>query len=61
MLLLHGMPKLWYSWRHQLPALADAGFRALAPDLRGVGGSDAPSDVEGDGAAARLLGLSLIP
>ncbi|MEU6998136.1 alpha/beta hydrolase [Nonomuraea sp. NPDC046570] len=36
-LLLHGFPELWYSWRHQLPALAAAGFRAIAPDQRGYG------------------------
>jgi pimeloyl-ACP methyl ester carboxylesterase len=36
-LLLHGFPELARSWRHQLPALADAGFRAVAPDLRGYG------------------------
>ncbi|HEY4453718.1 MAG TPA: alpha/beta hydrolase [Pseudonocardiaceae bacterium] len=41
-LLLHGFPESSYSWRHQLPALADAGFHAVAPDLRGYGGSDAP-------------------
>src|SRR5438552_3168129 len=34
-LLLHGFPEFWYSWRHQIPALAAAGFRVLAPDLRG--------------------------
>ena len=45
-LLLHGFPELWYSWRHQLPALADAGFRAVAPDLRGYGRTDAPQPVE---------------
>jgi len=33
--LLHGFPEFWYSWRHQIPALADAGYRAVAPDLRG--------------------------
>ncbi len=36
-LLLHGFPELWYSWRHQIPALAQSGFRAVAPDLRGYG------------------------
>jgi pimeloyl-ACP methyl ester carboxylesterase len=36
-LLLHGFPETWYSWRRQLPALAGAGFRAIAPDLRGYG------------------------
>jgi len=44
--LLHGMPGPSYSWRHQLPALAAAGFRAVAPNLRGYGGSDRPSAVE---------------
>ena len=43
--LLHGFPELAFSWRHQLPALADAGFRAIAPDQRGYGGSDVPPDV----------------
>jgi pimeloyl-ACP methyl ester carboxylesterase len=41
--LLHGFPEFWYSWRHQLPALAAAGFRALAPDLRGYNESDRPA------------------
>jgi len=40
-LLLHGFPELSHSWRHQLPALADAGSRAVAPDLRGYGEADA--------------------
>jgi len=40
--LLHGFPEFWWSWRHQLVALADAGFRAVAPDLRGYGASDKP-------------------
>jgi pimeloyl-ACP methyl ester carboxylesterase len=44
-LLLHGFPEFWWSWRHQLPALAAAGFRALALDLRGAGGSDRPRGV----------------
>ncbi|HEY5809837.1 MAG TPA: alpha/beta hydrolase [Povalibacter sp.] len=43
-LLCHGWPELWYSWRHQLPVLADAGFRAVAPDMRGFGATDAPED-----------------
>jgi pimeloyl-ACP methyl ester carboxylesterase len=42
---LHGFPELAYSWRHQLPALAKAGFRAIAPDLRGYGRTTAPPDV----------------
>jgi epoxide hydrolase A/B len=36
-LLCHGFPESWYSWRHQLAALAAAGFRAIAPDMRGYG------------------------
>ena len=43
-ILLHGFPELSHSWRHQLPALADAGFHAVAPDLRGYGGSDRPGE-----------------
>src|SRR2546423_1758898 len=39
-LFLHGFPEFWWSWRHQLPVVADAGFRAVAMDLRGYGGSD---------------------
>lgn len=39
-MLVHGFPQFWWTWRHQLAALADAGFRAVAMDLRGVGGSD---------------------
>ena len=39
-LLLHGFPTFWYSWRAQVPLLADAGFHAVALDLRGYGGSD---------------------
>ncbi|MDT7572114.1 MAG: hypothetical protein QOE05_2288 [Actinomycetota bacterium] len=41
-LLLHGFPEFWWSWRHQLIALGDAGMRVVAPDLRGYGGSDKP-------------------
>lgn len=37
---LHGFPEFWWAWRHQLPALADVGYRAVAMDLRGYGGSD---------------------
>src|SRR5919108_5910169 len=45
-LLCHGFPELWYSWRHQLPALAAAGYRAVAPDQRGYGRSSRPERVE---------------
>lgn len=41
-LLLHGFPQMWWTWRHQLTALADAGYRAVAMDLRGYGASDKP-------------------
>jgi pimeloyl-ACP methyl ester carboxylesterase len=41
-LLLHGFPQFWWCWRHQLPALAEAGYRAVAMDLRGYGASDKP-------------------
>lgn len=44
--LCHGWPELAYSWRHQLPALAAAGFHAVAPDMRGFGRSEAPPDVQ---------------
>src|SRR5207302_299213 len=45
-LLLHGFPECWVSWRNQLPALAGAGFRAVAPDLRGYGRSDKPRGLD---------------
>jgi pimeloyl-ACP methyl ester carboxylesterase len=45
-LLLHGFPEGWYSWRHQLAALAGAGFHAVAPDQRGYGRTDAPEEIE---------------
>ena len=44
-LLLHGWPESWYSWRHQLPAIAAAGFHAVAPDMRGYGQTDKPAAV----------------
>ncbi len=47
--LLHGFPECWISWRNQMPALAAAGFRVVAPDLRGYGGSDKPSGVKAYG------------
>src|SRR3989440_10909831 len=45
-LLCHGFPESWYSWRHQLAALAAAGFHAVAPDMRGYGGSDRPEAID---------------
>jgi len=45
-LLCHGFPELWYSWRHQLSALATAGFHAVAPDMRGYGQTDRPELID---------------
>ena len=64
-LLLHGFPECWYSWRHQIPALVEAGYRVVAPDQRGYNLSDKPQGVQyyqidrltGDiGALIRALG-----
>jgi pimeloyl-ACP methyl ester carboxylesterase len=44
--LLHGFPEFWYAWRHQIPALAAAGYRVVAPDLRGYNASDRPRGVQ---------------
>jgi pimeloyl-ACP methyl ester carboxylesterase len=44
-IMLHGFPELAFSWRHQLPALAAAGFRAIAPDQRGYGRTDVPAEI----------------
>ena len=43
--LCHGFPECWYSWRHQLVALGEAGFHAIAPDQRGYGQTDMPGEV----------------
>lgn len=59
-ILLHGFPEIAYSWRHQLPALAAAGYRAIAPDQRGYGRTDAPpkvSDYRIDELIADVHGL----
>ena len=45
-MLCHGFPELWYSWRHQFAALAEAGFRVVAPDMRGYGRTDAPEAID---------------
>lgn len=58
--LAHGFPELAYSWRHQIPALAAAGYRVLAPDMRGYGRSSRPAEIEAydlDTIAADLVGL----
>ena len=52
-LLMHGWPESWFSWRHQLGPLRDAGFRAIAPDMRGFGGTAAPAERAAYGLAHR--------
>jgi pimeloyl-ACP methyl ester carboxylesterase len=49
-ILCHGFPQLWYSWHRQLPVLAEAGWRGLAPDMRGYGRTDAPAEVAAYGS-----------
>ena len=59
--LVHGFPESWYSWRHQLKALGEAGYRVAAPDVRGYGGSDKPHEVEAydmQNMAADMAGLA---
>jgi pimeloyl-ACP methyl ester carboxylesterase len=59
-ILLHGFPEFWYGWRYQIPALASAGFRVLAPDQRGYNLSDKPDGLDAyqlDELAADVLGL----
>jgi epoxide hydrolase A/B len=58
--LAHGFPEAAWSWRHQLPALADAGYHAIAPDQRGYGGSSSPNVVDAYGIedlCGDLIGL----
>jgi pimeloyl-ACP methyl ester carboxylesterase/uncharacterized protein (DUF952 family) len=54
-LLLHGFPECWFAWRHQIPALAQAGYRVLVPDQRGYAESDKPAGVAAY-ALPRLIG-----
>jgi len=59
-ILCHGFPHLWFSWRHQIPVLAEAGWRVVAPDMRGMGQTDAPADprhYDCDHTVGDLLGL----
>ncbi|HEX7952131.1 MAG TPA: alpha/beta hydrolase [Burkholderiales bacterium] len=45
-IMVHGWPESWYSWRHQIAPVRDAGYRVVVPDVRGYGGSDAPAELE---------------
>src|SRR5471030_1312015 len=54
-LMVHGFPESWYSWRHQIGPVADAGFSACAIDVRGYGGSDKPPEVA-DYSMERMIG-----
>lgn len=59
-IMAHGWPESWYSWRHQIIALANAGYRVVAPDMRGYGATEAPPNVEDYNIteiAADLVGL----
>ncbi len=59
-ILAHGWPESWYSWRHQITALANAGYRVVAPDMRGYGQTDAPTDVDDydiEHLAADMVGI----
>ena len=60
LLLAHGWPESWYSWRHQIVSLANAGYRVVAPDMRGFGASEAPpnvNDYDVIHTAADLVGI----
>jgi len=59
-LLAHGWPESWYSWRYQFSALANAGYRVVAPDMRGYGETDAPAEVDDydiEHLAADMVGI----
>ena len=56
-ILVHGWPELWYSWRHQIKPLAQAGYRVVAPDMRGYGGSDKPHVVEAYAMSSMMADL----
>ena len=59
-LLAHGWPESWYSWRHQMTMLADAGYHAVAPDMRGYGETDKPvavDDYDVNHVAGDLVGI----
>ena len=45
-IMVHGCPESWFSWRHQIPVIAEAGYKVVAIDVRGYGGSDKPHAIE---------------
>src|SRR5260370_31911465 len=45
-LLCHGFPEFWYSWRHQIKALSEAGYHVIAPDMRGYGQTERPNPID---------------
>jgi epoxide hydrolase 4 len=59
-LFVHGFPEFWWSWRHQLEACAEAGYRAVAMDLRGFGESDRPDDVAAYALANSLADVTAV-
>ncbi|KAJ9565884.1 hypothetical protein OSB04_001850 [Centaurea solstitialis] len=59
-LFLHGFPEIWYTWRHQMIAIAKAGFRVIAPDYRGYGLSDVPAEPEKTSFADLITDIAII-
>jgi pimeloyl-ACP methyl ester carboxylesterase len=57
-LMVHGFPESWYSWRHQIGPIADTGFTAAAMDVRGYGGSDKPHEIEAYGIATMCADIA---
>ena len=55
--LLHGFPEMWWSWRYQIPALVEAGFRVVAPDLRGYNDTEAKAPYDIDTLCNDVIGL----
>ena len=53
-IMCHGWPESWYSWRHQIPALANEGFRVVVPDQRGYGQTEAPQPIESTTSSTRV-------
>ena len=60
-LFLHGWPESWYSWRFQLAAVKAAGYRGVAPSMRGYGGTEAPDDYASYNAYTLVRNLTTLP